>query len=270
MCSNGILASAPIVNENKVVMMVPSTGGANVDNAGEYVFRIGNSDLLVGRDIASKMVQLGYKKVGVIAESTEYTSDIKTSFTQKAQELGLNVALSESFGPNTTDFRTLSTKIKAANLDGILIASQTGISGGMLIKQIKTLGIKTAIFSDFLLVFNTDVQKIVGSLDGVYYADPSVAQNNPTADAFFKNYEVVYKIKPIAPYFAAGTYDIIQIFSSAIKVNDDDSVVAHDWILKNVQNYQGFIGTFSLDAAGNANTGYTIKILKNGQSVLVK
>lgn len=271
MCSNGILAAAPVVNDNKVVFLTPSTGGKNIDESGEYIFRIGNSDLLVGRDIASTMAKLGYKKVGVVAESTEYTIDIKNSFTKKANELGLNVAIAEEFQPNTTDFRTVATKIKGENLDAVLIASQTGISGGNFIKQLRNIGAKTQAFSDFLLVFNGDVKKIVGSLDGIYYADPSFGENNSQVGAFFKTYEEKYKIKPLAPYFSAGTYDSINIILSAIKeTKNDDSVSVHDWILGNVKNYNGFMGNITLDEKGNSNAGFSIKIIKNGVGEIVQ
>lgn len=271
MCSNGILAAAPVVNDNKVVFLTPSTGGKNIDEAGEYIFRIGNSDLLVGRDIAGTMAKLGYKKVGVVAEATEYTIDIKNSFTKKANELGLDVAVTEEFQPNTTDFRTVTAKIKSENLDAILIASQTGISGGNFIKQLSNIGAKAQIFSDFLLVFNGDVKKIVGSLDGIYYADPSFGEDNSQVGAFFKAYEEKYKIKPLAPYFSAGTYDSINIILDAIReTKKDDSVSVHDWILKNVKNYSGFMGNITLDEKGNSNAGFSIKIIQNGQPELVK
>lgn len=271
MCSNGTLAAAPVVNENKVVFLTPSTGGKNIDEAGEYIFRIGNSDLLVGRDIASTMAKLGYKKVGVVAEATEYTIDIKNSFIKKANELGLSVAVAEEFQPNTTDFRTVATKIKGEDLDAILIASQTGISGGNFIKQLRNVGAKAQIFSDFLLIFNGDVKKIVGSLDGIYYADPSYGENNSQVSAFFGAYENKYKIKPLAPYFSAGTYDSISIILDAIKeTKKDDSVSVHDWILENVKDYNGFMGSITLDEKGNSNAGFSIKIMKDGKGELVQ
>lgn len=269
MCSNGILAAAPVVNNNKIVMLVPSTGGKNVDESGEYVFRIGNSDLLVGRDVASTMAKKGYKNVGVIAEKTEYATDIKKSFEQKAQELGMNVVIAEEFQPNTTDFKTIVAKMKNEKIDAVLVASQTGISGGNLIKQIRTLGLDMPIFSDFLLVFNGDVAKIIGSLDGIYYADPSYGANDKEVSDFFSAYEAKYGIKPLAPYFSAGTYDSIQLITTAIKAAGDDSQKVHDWILGNVKNHTGFMGTYSLDQNGNSDAGFVIKYIENGMPVEV-
>ena len=80
--SNGTLAAAPLMNEQKVIYMTPVTGGTNVDTAGEYVFRVANGDSLAGRDLANGAVKLGFKKVVLVTEVTEYTLDIKKSFIQ--------------------------------------------------------------------------------------------------------------------------------------------------------------------------------------------
>ena len=42
MCSNGTIAAAPLANQDKVIIMTPVTGGQNVDDAGEYIFRTAN------------------------------------------------------------------------------------------------------------------------------------------------------------------------------------------------------------------------------------
>ncbi|OGM95107.1 hypothetical protein A2524_03405 [Candidatus Wolfebacteria bacterium RIFOXYD12_FULL_48_21] len=267
MCSNGTIAAAPIANQNKVVLMTPVTGGRNVDEAGEYIFRTANSDLLAGRNIAEAMAKKGYKKVGVIAETTEYTIDIKKSFEQKAQELGMTVVIAEEFQPNTTDFRTIASKIKAENLDAILVASQTGISGGNLIKQMNTIGVKAPVFSDFLLVLNADVKKILGSFEGIHFADPSYNANNAGLRDFFAAYKTKYGKDPVVPFHSAATYDDMQLLATAIATVGDDSAKVRDWLTTNVKNYNGFMGTYSLDQSGNSDIGFTVKVIKNGQTI---
>lgn len=267
MCSNGTIAAAPVANQNKIVLMTPVTGGRNVDEAGEYIFRTANSDLLAGRNIAEAMAKKGYKKVGVVAETTEYTIDIKKSFEEKANELGMTVAIAEEFQLGMTDFRMIATKVKNKNLDAILVASQTGISGGNLIKQMNAIGVKAPVFSDFLLVLNGDVKKILGSFEGINFADPSYNANNAGLKDFFAAYKVKYGKDPVVPFHSAATYDDIQLLATAIATVGDDSAKVHDWLTKNVKSYNGFMGTYSLDSRGNSDLGFTVKVIKNGQNV---
>lgn len=260
--SNGTLASAPIVNKKRVIYLTPVTGGSNIDEAGEYVFRIANSDLLAGRDIAQAMVDLGFKNVGVVAEVTEYTIDLKKSFEKTINELGGNIVISEEFQPGTTDFRTLITKVKEVKPQAVFIASQTGIGGAHFIKQSREIDIKTTYFSDFTFVTNTNAKDIVGSFEGIYFADPSYNEEGQKTKEFFSLYQEMYSKPSVIPFHAASTYDSVKLITEAIKNVGDDSQKVHDWLLK-VNKYEGLMGTYSLDDKGNSDLGFDIKIVKN-------
>ena len=268
--SNGTLAAAPLANQNHAIYMTPVTGGTNIDEAGEYIFRTANSDLLAGRDIANAMNKLGFKKIGVIAEVTEYTLDLKKSFMQTANNLSQNIVVSEEFQPGTTDFRTLVAKVKATKPDAIFIASQTGIGGANFMKQAREIGLQTTYFSDFTFVTNDAAKKIVGSFEGVYFADPAYGVNDQNTKNFFAEYQKTYGTPPMIPFHAADTYDDVMLISQAIAAVGDDSVKVHDWLLSNVKNYHGLMGTYSFDEKGNSDLGFTIKLVKDGKFVEVK
>lgn len=269
MCSNGTVAAAPLANENKVIILTPVTGGQNVDNAGEYVFRTANSDILAGVDIAKAMNDMGYKKVGVVTEITEYTLDIKKSFKEEILKLGRSIVLEEDFQPGTSDFRTTVAKMKISGVQAILVASQTGISGAHFVKQAKEQGFNVPIFSDFTFVSNSDAKKIVGNFDGIYFADPDYDTENPELKVFFAKYEKKYGHAPTVPFHTAATYDAIHMIVDGIKKEGDNSQKVHDWLLKNIKNYKGFMGTYSLDGNGNSDLGFIIKIIKNGEPVKI-
>jgi ABC-type branched-subunit amino acid transport system substrate-binding protein len=62
----------------------------------------------------------------------------------------------------------------------------------------------------------------------------------------------------------------MKILVSAIENEGDNSEKVKNWILKNVKNYSGFMGTYSLDEKGNSDLGFTIKVVKNGEYIKVK
>jgi branched-chain amino acid transport system substrate-binding protein len=264
--SNGTMAAAPVANAARAIYMTPVTGGTNVDGAGEYVFRTANSDLLAGRDLAQAAIKLGYKKLATVTEVTEYTLDIKKTFENTATTSGAQVLASEEFQPNTTDFRTIVAKIKAAKPDAILILSQTGVGGATFMKQAKEAGIKAVFFSDFTFVANEDAKKVVGSFDGVYFADPSYG-SDATTTAFFNKYSQAYGSPSVIPFHAASTYDSVMMLAQALRAVGDDSEKAHNWLLANVKGWKGLMGTYSLDQNGNSNLGFVIKVVKGRQYV---
>jgi branched-chain amino acid transport system substrate-binding protein len=270
MCSNGTIAAAPLANQNKVIIMTPVTGGQNVDDSGEYIFRTANSDLLAGIDLARSMIDMGYTKVGAATEITEYTLDIKKSFKAEIERLGGQVVTEEDFQPGTSDFRTTVAKMKASGVQAVLVASQTGISGAHFVAQSKQQGFNVPMFSDFTFVSNSDAKKIVGNFDGIYFADPDYDTNDASLKSFFTKFEQKYGHAPIIPFHTAATYDAIHMIVNAIEKSGDDSSKVHDWLLKNIKNYKGFMGTYSLDEKGNSDLGFVIKIIKNGEPVNIK
>lgn len=269
--SNGTLASAPLANEKKVLYLTPVTGGTNIDNAGEYIFRVANSDVLAGRDIATAMVKLGYTRVGVIAEVTDYTLDIKKTFTERVTQQEAQVVIAEEFNPGTTDFRTQIAKIKAAKPQALLVASQTGVGGAHLIKQMRELGLQDIpIFSDFTFVTNQNAKEIVGSFEGIYFADPAYDVESAETQAFFTRYQELFGKPSLIPFHAAATYDSVQMLAQAVKAVGDDSGKVHDWLLANVKNWKGIMGTYSLNSLGNSDLGFIIKVVKDGKFEEVK
>jgi len=267
---NGTMAAAPIANENHAIYMTPVTGGTNVDDAGEYVFRTANSDLLAGRDLAEAMLKLGYKKAAVVTEVTEYTLDIDKTFQSTFKAGGGSIAVAEQFQPGTTDFRTLVAKINVAKPQAVLVLSQTGVGGANLIKQARQAGIAGPFFSDFTFVANADAKKIVGSFDGIYFADPSYGGDTSSTATFFARYEKTYGSASVIPFHAASTYDSVMMLAYALRAVGDDSVKVHDWLLTSIKDWKGLMGVYSLDPKGNSDLGFLVKVMKNGVSIPVK
>lgn len=264
-CSNGTLAAAPLVNQNHVLYLTPVTGGKNVDQAGDYVFRTANSDVLAGSDLAIAMLKLGYKNVGVVSAVTEYTLDIQKTFEQTITEKGGTIVASEQFQPGTTDYRTLIAKVRAKNPQAILVLSQLGTDAAYFIKQSHEAGYNPPLFTDFTLATNSNVKTILGSLDGIYFSDPKYDVQDPKTVAFFKRYKETYGMDSPVPFHSASTYDSIMLLTQALRAEGDDSMKVQHWLSYNVKNYHGLMGTYSLDAQGNSDLGFTVRVIKNGK-----
>ena len=161
-------------------------------------------------------------------------------------------------------------KTKKVNPEVTLILSQTGLTGAYFIKQAKQQGLKTVLFSDFNLITNTDAKKIAGSFNGIYFTDPAYDPNNQALKNFFTEYNNKYGHTPAIPFHAAATYDSIQLLVKAISEVGDNSIKVHDWLLTNVKNYNGFMGTYSLDDKGNSDLGFTLKQVVNDKFIEVK
>ncbi len=271
-CSDDTMASAPYVNEAKVVYITPVTGGSNIDNAGEYIFRTGNADVQAGIQPAHDFIEkFNFTKAAIITEQREYTIDIRDHFKKEFGKLGGEVVIDEEFIPDTKDFRTTLLKVKREKPDAILILSQLGTTGAHFIKQARELGFDDPMFTTFTTVVNDNAKQIAGdAMNGVYFYDPAYDPEDIKLLAFFAKYKEKYGKEPVIPFHSAATYDTVRIIVDAIKVVGNDGEKVHDWMLANVKNYDGFMGNFSLDEKGNVQTGFKLKVVQNGKFKEVK
>ncbi len=266
MLSNGTLAAAPVINASKVVAVTPLTGGQNIDDSGEYIFRNGPSDILGGTIPAEQFTQkFGYKNVALLTDNAEYTLDIvkhfRDTFTGK-------IVSDQTIKPDSTDYRTELIKAKAANPDALFINTATGVSARYVIKQARELGITVPIFTNFL-AYGPDLISLAGkSAEGVYVYDPEYDQ--ASANELLSAYKAKFGTDSPIAFHTTGTYDALKMGLEAIdKVGQDGSKI-HDYLLKNIQNWKGFNGTVSFDAKGNSGTGFTLKQIQDGKLINVK
>jgi ABC-type branched-subunit amino acid transport system substrate-binding protein len=266
MTSNGTLASADLINTSHTITMVPVTGGSNIDKAGQYIFRVGNSDVLAGRDIAKQIISMGYKRIGIVSEVTEYTQDIANSFLNTLNESHKDIVINERFEPNTKDFKTLVNKVVKANPQAIVVLSQTGTNAALFIKQLREMRLSVKIFTDFTLATNSSVKDILGSMNSIYFADPMYSNDSKMIN-FTSKYKDKYNRDPFIAFHSAATIDSVDLIISAISNVGDDSVLVQDWLSHKVVNYDGYMGRFSLDSLGNSDLGFRIKYIDNDKIV---
>ena len=264
--SNGTIAGKQIINQSKTVLITPLTGGSNIDEAGPYIFRIGNSDKLNGYQQAEYFIQHNLKRVALITEETEYTQDIAKHFRNKFKELGGELIYDDNFLPDNSDFKTQVTLVKSKKPEAIFISTQTGLVFGIFLKQLKELGggQNIEIHTNFLAASNPDAFKAAGeAIYGVHYMAPAY-DHSPTSpyQKFLAEYREDNKVEPAIPFHTAGTVDALNMLQDYL---DKNKVFSREgfqqYLLNNIKNYKGLMGTFSFDSEGNADIGFEPSII---------
>ena len=267
MSSNGTLASAPVINNAKVVMITPLTGGKNIDEAGEYVFRNGPSDILgatiPARDFTEKF---GFKNVALMTDDAEYTLDIRNNF--KAAFTG-SVVSDQLIKPDGVDYRTELVKAISSKPDVLFINTATGVSARYVIKQAKELGLIVPIVTNFL-AYGPDLISLAGkSAEGVYVYDPEYNASSPDVAGLISDYQIKFGHLPPIAFHTTGTYDAIRMGLQAIDAVGYNGPKIHDYLLANIQNWKGMNGVVSFDSQGNSGTGFVLKQIKDGKLEVV-
>ena len=267
MLSNGTLAAAPILAEAKVVMVTPLTGGENIDNASPYLFRNGPSDIIAGTKPAEQLYSFGHAQVALLTDNAEYTLDIVKHFRTTYEG---EIVVDEVLVPDGTDYRTQLLKVKDSEADALFINTATGVSSRVLIKQAGELGIDIPIFANFL-AYGPDLIESAGRFaEGVYIYDPEFNEGAAEVAEFMQTYEEKYgSASPIA-FHTTGTYDAIKMGLEAIDEVGYDGPKIREYLLANIQNWEGYNGSVSFDSKGNTDTGFVLKQIQEGKLVLVE
>lgn len=119
--SSATLATAPVYNKNKIVEISPSSSAPGVTNAGEYTFRVITTDAFQADYLASWSKELGYSKVALIYEQSDFGLGLLDVYQKSAPANNIEVVAAEAYNPGEKDFSTILTKIKDKQPEAIFI-----------------------------------------------------------------------------------------------------------------------------------------------------
>jgi branched-chain amino acid transport system substrate-binding protein len=266
-CSGETMAIAPIVEESQVLALSPVSSNAAITTMGDYIFRNHPSDNEAGKEI-SKFIYQKTQTTAIISEQTDYAQGIKKVFIEDFTKSGGKIIFDESFTSGTTDFRSMITKLKALNPEGIYVNAQTESSFLKIVGQMKELGLTTQIYSAYLT--GEGIKKESKLLEGLVIVDlPAISNDGKSLD--FKNkFKENFGKEPNYPYFAAASYDATNLLAEGIKKNGYDATKVKDY-LYSIKNYSGAIGNYGFDNNGDViGISLTMKNLVNGEFIEIK
>lgn len=270
-CSGETLGAAPIVNDNRVVMISPSATSPDITSkGGDFVFRLSPSDAFAGivaSDYAYK--DLGARKAAVVSEATDYAQGLRRVFKENFAKLGGEIVADETFNPEDTDFRTQVTKAKASNPDVVYIVPQTVPKGVLLVKQLKEAGVKQQILTAEVLIGRNVIKENSADVEAMIGVEQKFDDKAPKADALLGKYKQQAKEDAPFPAFMSAAYDIVYLIADAIEKNGYDGEKIRDYLYA-VKDYEGAVGKVTIDENGDVILDFSVKQAKNGELVTLK
>ncbi len=265
MWSTSVLAVAPIVNKERVVLLSPTASAPSITKAGDFVFRNTYSDLLEGvKDAEYAFAELGYRKAGIITVNLDAGVEIADVFCKRFEELGGKVVLRESYEAKTQDFRSLLAKLTGKNVDFVYLMGYAEM--GLLLKQAREMGIQAPFVSTIMFEIS-DVVKTAGSAaEGVTYSYPSYDPNlgGELVAAFSSSFTSMFGHPPDPE--AAFAYDAAMILGKVMMESGQNTTAIRDALLR-LHDYQGVTGITTFDANGDVIKPIGFKLVRNAKYV---
>lgn len=243
---------APIADTNKVFMLAATVTANGIFDDYDYAFRTSPPATDAARIIGEVAInKYNLKNVALVSEQTDFAKSWTDEFAIKFQELGGKVILSEEYPTGTTDFKTIISKINAADVDSVFVSGQAPQDAALIIKQMKELGL-------------LDKVQIIGNpttIDIPVYTDSG---SSLPSDAFtiipsVENKELLqkyldkYNEEPGFQFFyTASMYDAVYMLKDAIEnCGDQDGECVKNYFLNSINNWEGDVATWSFKSNGD-------------------
>ncbi|ALS22559.1 ABC transporter substrate-binding protein [Paenibacillus naphthalenovorans] len=263
--SSATLAAAPVYNQNKIVEISPSSSAPGVTNAGDYTFRVITTDAFQASFLAKWSKELGYQKVALIYEQSDFGLGLLDVYQKSARENGIEIVAAESYLPGAKEFSTILTKIKEKKPDAIFIGGFYN-EAALIASQAQKLNLSVdyigvdSLYSEALLdLGGAAVENF--KLIGFFYP----GGNNEQATKFDKAYQDAYGNRPDT--YAAYAFDATSVVIEAIKQGGPDRESIKTY-LDTLKDFPGTTGVLTFDENGDVQTIPEKLTIKNGHFVL--
>jgi branched-chain amino acid transport system substrate-binding protein len=269
--SSIVLASAPIANESKTVIITASATADKIADAGDFVFRIVPPNSKQGADLAQFCIaKLHSKRAAILYQTNDYGMTLRDAFDKTFRELGGTVVGAEGYPLGSTDYRAALTKLKPLKPDVIFYPLHQA-EAALMLRQAKELGFSCdTVSADG--AYTEDLIKAAGSAaEGSYFSTMALAYG--AADDAISRFQNAFKAKfnQDPDVYSAYYYEVTNLVADVIGKNG----VSGEQIQKGLSRitgdmaYHGITGQTAFDAKGEVDKSFYIYQVRNGAFHLV-
>ncbi|WP_198386288.1 branched-chain amino acid ABC transporter substrate-binding protein [Burkholderia ubonensis] len=206
------------------------------------------------------------RKVAVVDDRTAAGQGQADKFVEQFTKLGGVVITREYTTSTATNFTSILTKIKAYNPDIIFYASMDAQAGPM-VKQMKSLGMKTKILSMDGVMSNLFIKLAGDAAEGHMASSVGLPQDKmPGFLEFSRKFTAKYgEMQSYSPY----SYDAFMVLVAAMKKGNSTDPARFSPKIHEI-HYDGVAGSIQFDKNGDLRDGIiTIYRVKNGRWVAI-
>ncbi|MCX7615098.1 MAG: ABC transporter substrate-binding protein [Clostridiales bacterium] len=255
-------ANLPEISSTNTNPQLTSKGFKN------YFRVILDDNAFMGQDTQFAVKELGFSKIGVMYENTDFGTGGRDVVLAELQKLGLKSLSTVTYNPSTDrDFSAQITGFKSAGVECVIFVGEY-TAASIYLKQRASLGLTAAIVG-CSSEFNPEILKIAGKdAEGLYTVSSFNPNNTDTMMVSF-----VKKFKELSGgtqpgEWSAHGYDAVLAAVNGIKTVNKADFTGQELIdaLHSMPEFQGVTGKIKFDEKGDV-TGKILSYwhVENGQ-----
>lgn len=258
--SNTGLALVELAKEKEILMISPSLGVAEFNEASKFIFTTIPHDFILSGELANYVYEKGHRKVAIIGAQQIWVKEQTNAFKKRFEELGGSITVLIEPNPEDTNVSTEALKIKESedDIDAIISTTDGLFVGVRIAKKIKELGIELPIYS---VIVTAD---IITAADGAYEGLEFLASFDPMS--WFKSeYENRYGMPP--DISSDSAYDAVMLIAQAMRATKSTDTRVLQEYLNEVKQHDGASGILIADGMGGFTKDFVIKKVVEGVAI---
>ncbi len=267
--SKSILAIKPLVNKNKVVLINGSAISTIIEDSSDFCFSLIPNAAIESRALAAFAFEnYKYHNIAIVYRNDQSGASFKDEFTKSFKELGGTISITEAHTPNTTDFRTIITKLKnIRNIDAIFMPS-FGHETAMFAKQSEELNFVKQIFTYEIFNRPASINAAGSSASRVIFCSPNF--NETSEEAIKLKDKIVTNFNNANyNYYLTSHYDATRLIISIIAKGAKSGVEIKNGI-NDLKSFTGINGTFVFNEYGAASSDIIFFTVTDGIIIPIK
>lgn len=252
------IAVAPEVTKAAVPAMYAGGADAVADLKNPWMFRIRPQDstaaIAMSRYVKEK---LRASKPGIIYIQNDFGQGGAKAAIKFLEEQGVKAVASESYGQNDKDMSAQLLNLKNKGVD-VVLAFVYPLDGALLLRQIKTLGMKQPVVASSAAFVPAAMQLLSPSdLENVWGVIDAHLPGTPKGKDFLGRYKAKFGTE--ADGYGAAYYDGAMLMARAMNTVGTDPAALQAYLSK-VKGYQGVSHVYSFDE--NRNGVHDVAVVK--------
>ncbi len=267
--SSPALAAVPIYDKAGLAMLCPSGTSPALSGVSKYFFRVCASDAYLGSSCGTWSGDLGWKKVAVLYESDDWGEGLKTEYEKAAEAAGIEIVMEEKYtAGQTTDFNSILTKVKNADVDGVFLGSLYN-EAALIVKQAKTLGVDVPFMGTDGLYSPAYIELAGANADGSLLLGAFYPESeDENVKSFIESYQKALGTDEVPGTYEAFGYDCAMVIMEAMKTCETLDRESIRNAIAATKDYVGASGTCSFDENGDCAKEYIHMTVKDEKFVI--
>lgn len=266
-CSGETFGLVPILQEARIPFVSPSATNPDITSPDcDVCNRVALSDALQGAtDADFVMSDLGFTKVAVVHDNSDYGKGLAEIFQSNVTDMGGEVSSFEGVQVGDTDFRAMLARVGADGPQAVFFGGYSTEAGLIAQQMTETPGLEETAFMSVDGAYTQQYLEAAGdAAEGTYVSFVAGADSEEMNADFDAKYVEKYGVSPddLGP-FHSQSYDSVKLIAAAIMAvaTVDDSgnlVIDREELIsaiRSVDAFEGLTGTIKCDSIGECGAG---------------